>query len=133
MPRAYSVQFGNVNSTVGNQAFYVPAGKRAVLRSISLVNLQGLAGWCSISISGFYAWAHYFQATDHYSHTDMRQVAYAGQTIAMNVDNHGFQLACSGYLFDDDGLSAPPPYVASLPANEPEWDPPWGPIPPWTE
>ncbi len=104
----YSERFthGNVAATV---TYTVPAGYRAVVRSVSGVNARNDAtGYVVVMVGGIRCVQRY-PAVGESLALEMRQVCYAGETITQITSLTNIDVAVSGYLLKDpSGAKGPP-------------------------
>ena len=108
------------------QNYIVPAGYRAVVRNINVMSFEGTSEFVWVSIAGHYVWGFRIPATSLGQNADVRQVAYAGQSILGYIGSAGVHLAVSGYLFaDTSGRRARAGVAAAVPADAVEVPPLW--------
>lgn len=97
----YSTRFCALYGTAGPSAYVVPAGKRVVVRSISIVSTGSGTIQAAVSIlgAGTIAAVTLSGVTFNMQHIDCRAVVNAGETIQMS-GNAAFYGQVSGYLLD---------------------------------
>lgn len=105
----YSERF-LLTSTFGAWIYYtVPAGRRAVLRSVSITTAAPVGAIAAVALKGFNVVLRQFQATNVTENYDMRHVAYGGETMGAYASAKDVVVAMSGYLFVDTGARAEHP------------------------
>lgn len=120
--RPWSVRFLKGTLTASGPIYYVPAGYRAIVRSLS-VTTGGAAGiGVYLDIQGTSIWAWKTPGGFASQVYETRQVAYAGEFIRLAADAAGVGGYLSGYLLADAGGVANEP--TQLPALEPPPFPP---------
>jgi hypothetical protein len=118
----YSVEFYKTAGAGHSAAYVVPAGKRAVVRSIVAASGGEANTFAWIYLAGVLIYAVHIPATDTLHQAEMRQVAYAGEQLAFVTYGSAVHLGVGGYLFNDSGLDRAPetvelPHGALLPAH----------------
>lgn len=99
--RIYSERFLLGLRTNGGQSYEVPAGRRAVIRSLSLQTFSSGSGTLYLAVAGatLMAWS---PGAKMDRHIDLRLVVYEGESIDLSCDGSlTCAWCCSGYLFDD--------------------------------
>lgn len=99
--RVYSERLLIGRSGGATQTLIVPTGKRAVVRFASIVTFSGTADYVVLRVHGVpIVWldSPTPNATKHY---DVRQVAYAGETIEIVTSGGDVAWQVSGFLFAD--------------------------------
>jgi hypothetical protein len=97
----YSERFLSDGASAGYVYFYVPAGRRAVLNHVAIVNQTAEAGTVQVEVNNVRVVFRTLQASDRTVYYDMRIPVYAGEPIAMFKDHAYHSVTLSGYLFDD--------------------------------
>jgi hypothetical protein len=118
----YSERFVEVAGVGVTKGFVVPAGKRAIVR--------GFAGGCYLSpnslvwlgLNGGWPYLYRFPGDTGGFFTDMRLVAYAGESVMIASSGQQVWAHCAGYLFDDHEERATQP---SLPGEDLAPPPGW--------
>lgn len=116
----YTETFARSSSASGTWSSYtVPAGRRAVVKSVSGVNVSSGVARLFARVAGFYVVQRALQAgTDYVWNGTI--VAYAGQAIEVTSQDFTAHAAISGYLFAEA--------ARELITGEPEWE-----FVPWEE
>lgn len=104
------------------EQWYVPTGKRAVVKSVSAVNTQPAIARVDVSVAGYVVWIHNFPAAITSEVLAVMWVAYAGQHLGIRTSTSNASCVLCGYLFDDPGG------LQGDPAGEPA-PPGWVPTP----
>jgi hypothetical protein len=81
----------------------VPAGYRAVLRSLSLVNTDASTRRCIVSVAGKYIYFSDVQAAGTTRSVDLRMAVYQGEQMGAYTESAAMPVQLTGYLFRDDG------------------------------
>jgi hypothetical protein len=105
----YSTQFAKLAGPGTSLAYVVPAGYRAVVRSIiASTNATGASNaWVYLGATVIAAFS--IPAPNVHQTLDLRQVAYAGEQLGFVTGGASVFLAVSGYLLrDPTGAQAPP-------------------------
>jgi len=117
----YSERFLAHQGVAGSFSYAVPAGYRAVVRWLHIVNYGAAAAVVAVPIAGVTVYQRTFPAAEASVALELMAVAYAGQTIGAYVAADGFAVTVSGYLLlDPTGRTAPPPGAAGKPVDPPE-------------
>jgi hypothetical protein len=109
-------------------AFTVPAGRRAIVRSLSYSGYLTTSPAIWLAIAGVYVFVALPQAATFGGNLDLYQVAYEGELIVVDATAAAGDVgaACSGYLLTDvgggrDAAQLPaPPSIEPHPPLEPE-------------
>lgn len=109
MPSIYSEQFLGATGAAVETAYWVPPGKRAVIRSVVATCNEPEGAYFWVYLAGMPIYARSFQAQREGVSVDMRQVAYGGQSIKAYTSTASVFVAVAGYLFDDPTLAADAP------------------------
>jgi hypothetical protein len=104
--RVYSERFIQTNLTNTHVIFTVPAGKRAVIRTMTATNLATAVGQVTVWINGVILWNSLLQVADRTKIAELRGVAYAGEEINMLLEGASMIGQIHGYLFDDQAGAA---------------------------
>jgi hypothetical protein len=116
----YSTQFCKIAGPSTSVAYIVPAGYRAVVRSIVASTNQSGASNAWVYLSATLIAAFSIPAPNVHQVLDLRQVAYAGEQLGFVTGGAGVFLAVSGYLLrDPTGAQAPPLEAMDTPAPLP--------------
>jgi len=89
--------------------YTVPAGKRAVVRSIVALSGATTPGAVGVVVGPADVLWHTFQATNVTQLWDMRQVAYAGEVISCVITAGAASVVVAGYLFEDASSASSAP------------------------
>lgn len=101
--------------------YTVPAGMRAVVKSVLIINSSGSTGQAYVKVGGIYVMSVQFQASDRARLQEMMAVAYAGQKVEVNLRDFAIDATVSGFLFGAAGAASnDPPPVTHVVADEPE-------------
>jgi len=93
--------------------YFVPAGMRAIVRSIVALSGAAAAGAVGVQCGPSSVFWHVFQVSNVTEVVDMRQVAYAEERISVVVTAGAAQATVAGYLFEDSsGRTAAPGEIA---------------------
>lgn len=112
--RVYSVRFLQHQLVDAGQTYWVPEGFRAVVRSVT-GNSNGAAGCLVfVAVAGLYVWSFRFPASQGGVQSELRLVAYAGESLTLYHSGTGVASHMSGFLFADAGESEAP---AAAPAE----------------
>jgi|SRR4051812_31731811 hypothetical protein len=79
----------------------VPSNKRAVIKSVSAVQLNGALGTVEVSINGVYLTYAVFQAVATVQTVALTAVCYRTQELKVILRTGNVHCHVSGYLFDD--------------------------------
>lgn len=101
MSKIYSETFLRITLAGTIIGYTVPAGHRAVVRSVLAVQGGTLPGQALIWIAGVNTCTIPLPGTYKTENVDCRAVAYAGQKIEGYSTASGINLTISGYLFED--------------------------------
>lgn len=116
----YSTQFCKLAGAGQSLAYIVPAGYRAVVRSIVTSTNQAGASNAWVYLGATLIAAFSIPAPNVHQALDLRQVAYAGEQLGFVTGGAGVFLAVSGYLLrDPTGAQAPPLEAMDTPAPLP--------------
>jgi len=122
---AYSERFCLVKKPTNPlQSFTVPAGKRAVVRSLVYYGYLATGPAIFLRIADIYVWAALPPGATFGLSTEMYQVAYANERITLEVTSSAGEMGacCSGYLLTDTVIRAgqlPAPPAGELPPHPP--------------
>jgi hypothetical protein len=97
----------------GTWIWTVPAGHRAVVTNIDIVNYADVGAVCSIAIGPILAEYVVFQAANPVIHRVLRTVAYQGEEVKLTLTQTGVHTSVGGYLFADATGATGPPGSAS--------------------
>lgn len=103
--RIYSTTFMRAASVGATYTYTVPAGFRAVIKSIDAVGFSPGGGFFYVTVNGVYIAYQQIQAAYSTFHSAPMVVAYAGQQIACLVTGQLIHCTISGYLFVESALS----------------------------
>jgi len=103
--RPYSETFIRAYGPQGWWTYVVPAGKRAVVRNVTVVDGIGVSGHTQVEVQGIIVALAIFPASLRFYSIDMRVVAYQGQEIRVFLAVQGIHVCVSGFEFVDDGAS----------------------------
>lgn len=98
--RIYSERFLQVSGHEGAGIYWVPDGKRVVLRNLVLSTVEEFAG-ANLGVGSQWAVVFNFQAGVPVVALDMRIVAYAEESIQLMTFGVSTWATLAGYQFDD--------------------------------
>lgn len=108
MAGVYSTRFILAYGAGVASEYVVPAGKRAVVKMLDAVELQGGAGNIYVKLAGIYVFGWPFTGAIQTVHQPMYCVAYAGEIVRLEIAQPiTVGCAVTGYLFDDPGGRSP--------------------------
>jgi hypothetical protein len=120
--RPYSERFILLTGSNGAvQTYTVPAGKRAILRSLLTRGISAGDG-VNLTVNGVLIYIWRAPGANASANTDMRVVIYAGGTATLGLAGSAAAGCLSGYLFDDPSLRKDVPLQAGtkpVPLHEP--------------
>lgn len=102
----YSVRFLLATGNGIVVTYTVPAGHRAVVRSVLATNEQATASYFYVQLNGFSIWAADLPAARRSVDLECRLVAAAGERIGVYTVGPEIRVAVSGYLFVDTGAGS---------------------------
>lgn len=102
LTKVYSQRFCQLWNSGQPSTYVVPAGKRAVIMSVSAINGSATQAAAQVAITGvgIAAYALMPAAPAGVEVTNLRQVVNAGETISFTIGGTGGYGMVSGYLFD---------------------------------
>jgi len=106
--KVYSERFFTANGIAVETAYWVPSGKRAIVRSVVAANTQSEAGYWFFYVAGNPTYYRAYQALPQGDSVDMRVVAYGGQSIKVYTSAAALYVTVSGYLFEDPAMADAP-------------------------
>lgn len=125
--RAYSTRLMQTFGT-GSWSWTVPAGRRAVLRSINMVNTHSGEGWTLIHAAGAYVYYRVLPGSAAVTPVDCRVVLYEGEVLGIQTDGVACSVTLSGFLFTDvEGPDADGPQQLPVSPTAPFPDPDFAP------
>jgi hypothetical protein len=118
----YSERFLTVDAAGSWVVYTVPAKTRAVIQSVACVVVGGTATQCSLFLGSSYLVNAVVQGNTTLVFTNLRTVAYPGESFGASVTLPGAHMLVSGYLFDDGQSARAPatelwPIAGALPAG----------------
>jgi len=90
-------------------SWFVPAGKRAVLKRLTGGNQNSQAGSAFLLINAFQIYVHNFPAAIHAFSDELRVTVYGGEQIRVYTSSALLKVTVDGYLFDDPNHATGPP------------------------
>lgn len=99
----YSVRVLQNAGVAGTYTYIVPAGHRFVLRAFDAMNAGATSASAYVMIGATIAAYALVPGTGSAAHVDTRQVAYAGEHVALQANGTTMHAMASGYLFSGDG------------------------------
>lgn len=98
----YSETF--VRATAGGvYSYWVPPGKRAIVRSVTVMNFVAPPVAVYVAIAGVFIAYLEFQVVASFRSAEYYAVAYSGQEIQVQVGASGMHTTVSGTLLTDTG------------------------------
>jgi hypothetical protein len=118
----YSVRFIAYYGANGALTYQVPAGKRAVVRDVTVASYVAGTSVGAVRVATFAVWAAQLTGAYQSAHVDCRWVAYGGEVIEASTGTVACSVFVNGYLFEDPPGS-PRTDVDSIgaPAEFPPW------------
>ena len=101
MPPVYSTRFLVAGYASGAYTYYVPSGKRAVLRYLTFLNRRSSEGRAIFYVNGLPVWEPRQPAGQSGLDRDCRLVLYAGEQLQVLIMDVDVSAQAHGYLFDD--------------------------------
>jgi hypothetical protein len=101
MARVYSRRFLAAVGPTLIWAYQVPAGYRAVVRSILSTNDGATGGAVWVALAGRFAWRAAYPAAVGNHAVETYQVVYGGENIEAYVEAAGSSVLVSGFIFED--------------------------------
>lgn len=98
---AYSTCFLQGRGTGAAATYVVPAGKRAVVAQISIVNFAVIMPYLLATVNGYPVHWRVSAAANSTEHITGRWVAYAGQSIAFVAGPQDIGWHLGGFLFTE--------------------------------
>jgi hypothetical protein len=81
--------------------YVVPAGKRAVIKSVVAFNGGAAAALVSLRLAGSWVWSASVPGGSNGVSADLFMVAYAGESLELYLGAPNMGGTCSGYLLMD--------------------------------
>lgn len=97
-PRAYSTRFIRA-SGAGSVDYTVPAGMRAVVRTVDAAQYTGTAGLAALLCGGYTVWFGSLPGANSSVHFETRQVVMPGEVIRLTLNGGTQNGVVCGYLF----------------------------------
>lgn len=119
----YSERFMH-HQAQGYWYWYVPTGRRAVVKAFTVVNLGQATSFAFVRIGTVVAAIASFQAVNQTLNVVTHHVAYGGEYFELYNSHDGVNSTLSGHLLDDPGEATGPPASA-----HPLPSPPGSPLP----
>lgn len=88
----------------GTLRYTVPAGHRAIVKSILSVSLAGNGAGFNVYIAGVMLWWHAYPAAGSQQLLGLMAVAYGTQPIDLVHGGSSLHTTVAGYLLDEDGV-----------------------------
>ena len=95
----YSVRFLNAGPAAGTYTYTVPAGMRAVVKFIAHTNFSATLAGMNCRIAGAAFFYSELPGSTYNRFSDVRGVAYAGETVSVVLDHQDTYAHVSGFLF----------------------------------
>lgn len=115
----YTERFLSTGISGASIAWYVPAGKRAIVMSVLLENQASGVGTFYVQLNGVNFIFTQLPALSSRQFVDLRLPAYAGEFLAFYLTLDATFAAMSGYLFDDaGGKSIAEPVIEYMPIDQ---------------
>ena len=97
----YSETFLRV-SAQGTWGYIVPEGRRAVVKSITVMSFAAPPCAVWVLVGGLYVSYFDFQVANVARLQELMAVAYAGQRVEVQINKAGMHTSVSGFLLHDD-------------------------------
>lgn len=118
--RVYSERFILTAQQSTFVSYYVPGGKRAVIRAVSWSTSGATGDFLQVDVAGVPVLTVNSQANIRHYLFDTRWVVYAGQSIAAYQVGPALKyVSVNGFLFDDDGQRVSGDTPQQLPERPP--------------
>jgi hypothetical protein len=121
--RTYSERFLLMSIEKLWVTYTVPPGKRAVVKTISMVNGLDIEALCMAYVAGILVVQRFLPAHSTFFNVGAHLVAYAGEDIGGYLGEVGGGLIVSGFLFDDLGGASTGPPAMQAPGAPPSSEP----------
>lgn len=115
----YSVRFLLMSIDKLWVTYTVPPGKRAVVKTISMVNGLDTESIVMAYVAGILVVQRHLPAHETEMNSGLHLVAYAGEDIGGYLNEAGGGLIASGFLFDDTAAGAAGPPAMTAPGAPP--------------
>lgn len=89
------------HSVKGEFTWYVPAGKRIVLRCLTAVNTTGAQGRVMVFGGAIVLYYSLVPGSSGITPVDMRCTLYEGERLSMYIYDQDVSVGITGYVFDD--------------------------------
>lgn len=99
--RPYSERFILAHGPGGTWNYTVPAGRRAIVTDLVILNVASAAANCILSLAGYTVYLAAVPGNYGTSHTSMRQVAYGLEVVAIVTGGSDMRASLSGYLLNE--------------------------------
>lgn len=109
----YTETFVRVTTINTWSDYVVPAGRRAVVKSVAVCHMDSVTGDAYVEVAGTYLMALHVQAVGVTQVVALTAVAYAGQHIRAISSTALSHITVAGYLFREEAIAR---------AARPEWD-----------
>lgn len=106
MPFVYSERFILATALGHSTPFVVPAGKRAVVKSISADNSETVAAAVVLYLGALPVWAALLQASSAIAIGGQMVVAYQGESIDIWLSQNNCHAQASGFLLEASSAGA---------------------------
>lgn len=97
----YSVRFMIGRGSARRETYTVPAGRRAVVRSVAFLHWTTSGQSSMLFVHGISAFYYVNQVPNAFQFADCRLTAYAGETIFVQTAGTDIAYAVNGFLYYD--------------------------------
>lgn len=120
MARPYTERFFHITGAAVTATYTVPAGMRAVVRNVLLVNRNAAANSAFLWIppGNFWVYQSSIPASGGFVSFETRVALYGGESISGNWSLASGFMTVSGYLFEDPTGAGGPPGGLQLERDE---------------
>lgn len=99
-PRVYTTRFIH-GEAVGKYTLEVPAGRRAVVKSVSMINVGAGQSSVGLAVHGVYVVSFILPVQYKTEYVSLSSVAYEHETIRLEINALPAQVMVTGYLYED--------------------------------
>ena len=100
---AYSTRFILARSTASGQTFTwtCPAGRRAVVRQLTMNNAAAAAATVFIAVAGIYVFRYELPASPATRTDETRLTVYSGEPVTVQLNSTDLRISVDGFLYTD--------------------------------
>jgi hypothetical protein len=96
----YSERFIGISNSTGWWSFTVPAGRRAIIKSVTVVSVATTAALVDLSADVFRVYRRTFPAGEASVYFETMVVLYQGEQMWLNVNALGVSVTVNGWLLN---------------------------------